>query len=150
MSAIDMSPQALAEACAENLGRDDNASAGLGIKLESVEPGRAVMSMRVRDDMLNGHSNCHGGFIFALSDSTFAFACNSRNAVSVASGCSIDFVRPGRAGEVLTAVAEERNLAGRTGVYDVTVTNEDGEDVAYFRGKSHRIKGSVLLEQEEQ
>ncbi len=149
MSAIDMSPQALAQACADSRSIGDNASAGLGIKLVSVEPGRAVISMRVRDDMLNGHSNCHGGFIFALSDSTFAFACNSRNAVSVASGCTIDFVRPGRVGEVLTAVAEERNLAGRTGVYDVTVSNEDGEDVAYFRGKSYRIKGSVLPAQKD-
>ncbi len=143
-----MDPQMLADTCADHLIRGDKASAGLGIQMVSVKPGCAEMCMEVREDMLNGHNSCHGGFIFALSDSAFAFACNNRNAVSVASGCTIDFVRPVRVGEVLTAVAQERHLAGRTGVYDVTVSNESGEDVAYFRGKSHRISGSVLPVQE--
>jgi len=150
MSGAEMNPQALAQACAEMMYSADNASQALGIKLVSVEPGRAVMSMRVRSDMLNGHQTCHGGFIFALADSTFAFACNSRNAASVASGCTIDYLRPGREDELLTAVAEEKHLAGRTGVYDVTVTNERGEDIAYFRGKSYRIKGDVLPIEETQ
>ena len=144
MKESQLDPMALAAACAESMYRADNASQALGVKLESVEPGRAVMTMKVRRDMLNGYSTCHGGFIFALADSAFAFACNSRNVSTVAQGCSIDYVRPGREGETLSAVAIERNLAGRTGLYDVTVSNESGEDIAYFRGKSYRIKSTVL------
>lgn len=141
-----MDPMVLAAACAESMYRSDNASQALGITLQGVEPGHAVMTMKIRQDMLNGHSTCHGGFIFALADSAFAFACNSRNVSTVAQGCTIDYVRPGREGELLTAVAVEKNLAGRTGLYDVTVSNESGEQIAYFRGKSYRIKGAVLSE----
>jgi acyl-CoA thioesterase len=100
--------------------------------------------MPVRDDMLNGHAICHGGLIFALADSAFAFACNSYNLSTVASGCAIEFIAPAREGDVLTARARERQLAGRTGVYDVEVTNARGEVVALFRGKSYRIKGHVV------
>ncbi len=100
--------------------------------------------MRVRADMLNGHLTCHGGFIFSLADSAFAFACNSYNLTTVASGCTIEFVAPARENDVLTAVARERSASGRTGVYDIEVTNQHGAAIAFFRGKSYRIKGHVL------
>jgi acyl-CoA thioesterase len=100
--------------------------------------------MTVRADMLNGHAICHGGFIFTLADSAFAYACNSYNLTTVASGCAIDFVAPAREGDVLAAMARERSVSGRTGVYDAEVTNQRGETVAYFRGKSYRIKGHVV------
>jgi acyl-CoA thioesterase len=94
--------------------------------------------------MLNGHATCHGGFIFTLADSAFAFACNSYNLTTVASGCSIEFVAPAREGDVLTAVGCERSASGRTGVYDIEVRNQRGESVALFRGRSHRVKGHVV------
>ena len=122
----------------------DAASQGLDMKVEEMAPGYARLTMRVRPDMLNGHKTRHGGFIFALADSAFAFSCNSRNVSTVASGCTIDFLAPGFEGDLLTAVAQERSLAGRTGVYDVTVTNQDGRNVAIFRGRSYRIKGQIV------
>ena len=118
----------------------------MGIELVSCEPGRAVMRMTVREPMLNGHEICHGGLIFTLADSTFAYACNSRNVNTVAAGCSIEFLKSGRAGDVLTCEGVERVLQGRHGVYDMTVTNQDGEVVAVFRGKSTQIKGNVIPE----
>lgn len=137
-------PQELARAVGQTMYAADAATRGLGIEVEDIGPGYARLSMRVRPDMLNGHQTCHGGFIFALADSAFAFACNSRNASTVASGCGIDFLAPGFAGDHLTAVAQERSLAGRTGVYDVTVTNQDGRQLALFRGRSYRIKGQIV------
>jgi acyl-CoA thioesterase len=125
----------------------DPASIALGMRIASVAPGRAEVSMTVRPDMLNGHAICHGGFIFTLADSAFAYACNSYNLVTVASGCAIDFLAPARAGDVLTAHAAERSSAGRTGVYDIDVTNQRGESIALFRGKSYRIKGHVIDEE---
>lgn len=139
-------PQALAELTAKTMYDGDAASQALGARVVSVGPGQASMSMTVRADMLNGHKTCHGGFIFALADSTFAFACNSRNAATVASGCTIDYLAPGFEGDVLTAHAVEYSLAGRTGVYDVQVTNQDGKRIAIFRGRSYRIKGQVVGE----
>lgn len=137
-------PQALAELTAQTMYAHDQASQALGAQVVSVAPGKAGMSMTVRSDMLNGHKTCHGGFIFALADSAFAFACNSRNAVTVASGCTIDFLAPAFEGDVLTAHADEYSLAGRTGVYDVHVSKQDGTRVAIFRGRSYRIKGQVV------
>lgn len=137
-------PQALAEAASKAMWDRDEASKGLGITLEEVRPGYARMKMRIRPDMLNGHLICHGGFIFTLSDSTFAFACNSRNLNTVASGCSIDYLAPARGGDILTAEGTERSLSGRTGVYDIAVTNQQGITVALFRGRSYRIKGEVI------
>ena len=102
--------------------------------------------MTVREDMLNGHAICHGGFIFTLADSAFAFACNSYNLTTVASGCAIDYMAPAREGDLLTARARERSVSGRTGVYDIDVCNQRGETVALFRGKSYRIKGHVVEE----
>jgi acyl-CoA thioesterase len=122
----------------------DNATQGLGIKLVDVGPGSARMQMRVRPDMLNGHATCHGGFIFTLADSTFAFACNSYNLQTVAAGCTIEFLAPAHEGEVLEAKATEQARSGKTGVYDVVVTNADGKKIALMRGKSHQISGSVI------
>ncbi len=136
-------PQQLAELAARSMYDKDAASQALGALVESVAPGQAAMTMTVRADMLNGHKTCHGGFIFALADSTFAFACNSRNLVTVASGCTIDFLAPAFEGDVLTATADEYSLAGRTGIYDVQVSNQDGKQIAIFRGRSYRIKGLV-------
>ncbi|MGB3288081.1 MAG: hydroxyphenylacetyl-CoA thioesterase PaaI [Burkholderiaceae bacterium] len=139
-------PQALAALTAKTMYDGDAASQAIGARIVSVGPGTASMSMTVRADMLNGHKTCHGGFIFALADSTFAFACNSRNAATVASGCTIDYLAPGFEGDVLTAQATECSLAGRTGVYDVLVSNQDGKRIAIFRGRSYRIKGQVVGE----
>jgi acyl-CoA thioesterase len=138
--------QALAERVARAMYERDPASIGLGMHVESVAPGRAEVSMTVRADMLNGHAICHGGFIFTLADSAFAYSCNSYNLVTVASGCAIDFLAPAREGDVLTARAAERSAAGRTGVYDIDVVNQRGEKIALFRGKSYRIKGHVVDE----
>ena len=136
--------QALAERVAEGMYARDRASQGLGIRIIGVAPGTAELTMTVRGDMVNGHAICHGGFVFTLADSAFAFACNSYNANTVAAGCSIEFLAPSRLGDVLTARARERVLSGRSGIYDVDVTNQDGEPVAVFRGKSARIKGHVI------
>ena len=114
------------------------------MELLSCEPGRAVMRMKVREPMLNGHRICHGGFIFTLADSTFAFACNSRNRATVAAGASIEFLKPGQLDDVLTCEGVEQLLQGRHGVYDMKVTNQRGETVAMFRGKSAQIQGNVL------
>ena len=116
------------------------------MELLSCEPGRAVMRMTVREPMLNGHEICHGGLIFTLADSTFAFACNSYNKVSVAAGCSIEFLRPAHLGDVLTCEGVEQTLQGRHGIYDMRVSNQRGEVVAMFRGKSAQIAGTVIPE----
>jgi acyl-CoA thioesterase len=136
--------QALAERVASAMYSRDTASKTLGIGIEQISPGLATLTMAVRPDMLNGHAICHGGFIFTLADSAFAYACNSYNLNTVASGCSIDFMAPAREGDVLTAHAHERSVSGRTGVYDIEVTNQRGEKIALFRGKSYRIKGHVV------
>ena len=138
--------QALAERVAAEMYAHDPASRAMGMKITKVGPGRAELTMTVRADMLNGHAICHGGFIFTLADSAFAFACNSYNLTTVASGCTIDFVAPAREGDVLTAVAQERSVSGRTGVYDIEVHDQRGERIALFRGKSYRIKGHVIGE----
>ena len=119
----------------------------LQMELLACEPGRAVMRMRVREPMLNGHKVCHGGLIFTLADSTFAFACNSHNKVTVAAGCSIEFLRPAHLDDVLTCEGVEQLLQGRHGVYDMRVTNQRGETVAMFRGKSASIQGTVIPEE---
>jgi acyl-CoA thioesterase len=137
-------PQALADAVTQAMWSRDRATQGLGIQALSVKPGYALFAMPVRGDMVNGHHICHGGFIFTLADSAFAFACNSYNQNTVASSCSIDFLAPAREGDVLEAEAVERSLSGRTGVYDITVRTRAGKTVALFRGKSYRIKGEVI------
>lgn len=136
--------QELARRVGRAMFERDTASQALGMHIEEIGPGMARLGMTVRHDMLNGHQTCHGGFMFALADSAFAFACNSRNEATVAAGCSIEYLRPVREGESLVAIAQERAMIGRSGVYDVAVLGADGEPVALFRGKSTRIKGEVL------
>ncbi|HEX2541697.1 MAG TPA: hydroxyphenylacetyl-CoA thioesterase PaaI [Caldimonas sp.] len=123
----------------------DRASRGLGMRLLAIGAGTARLQMTVRDDMLNGHEICHGGFITTLADSAFAFACNSNNQVTVASGLAVEFLAPARSGDVLTAEANEVSRGGRTGVYDMVVTNQDGARIALVRGRSAALKGRTVV-----
>jgi len=134
-----MDAQAVAEKVRDVMLAGDAASRMLGMHITDVSPGRAVATMTVRADMLNGFALCHGGLIATLADSAFAFACNSRNALTVASGFGIDLLKSAQLNDVLTATAQEASLAGRTGLYDVTVRNQDGELIAMFRGRSYRL-----------
>lgn len=137
-------PQALAQEVADAMWSRDPATQALGMRIVAIAPGSATLAMPVRADMLNGHGICHGGFMFTLADSAFAYACNSYNQNTVASACAIDFLAPAREGDVLEAEAIERSRAGRTGVYDITVRIHGGKTVALFRGKSYRIEGEVI------
>ncbi|GAA2612137.1 hydroxyphenylacetyl-CoA thioesterase PaaI [Dactylosporangium fulvum] len=139
-----MEPLELARACADAMYAEDIASRSLGITIEGVGPGRATARMTVRDDMLNGHAIGHGGFVFLLADTAFAFACNTYDERTVAAGCDIEFLSPARSGDVLTATAVERIRRGRSGLYDVTVRRPDGEVVAELRGRSRAIGGALL------
>ncbi len=116
----------------------------MGMDLMECSPGRAVVRMEVKALHLNGHQICHGGFIFTLADTTFAFACNSHNKVTVAAGCSIEFLKSGQLGDVLTCVGVEQTLMGRHGIYDMQVNNQQGEVIAMFRGKSAQIAGTIV------
>jgi phenylacetic acid degradation protein PaaD len=136
--------QRIAERAAEALWRGDAASRRLGMQLESCSPGRATVTMRVRPDMVNGHRICHGGLIFALADSAFAFACNSYGDNTVAAGAAIEFLLPAREDDVLCATATERWRAGRAGIYEIEVRNQRAETVALFRGRSHQIAGRLI------
>lgn len=136
--------QALAEATRDAMFSRDRAAQAMGITVVAIRPGYALLTMVVRSDMVNGHHICHGGMIFALADTAFAYACNSYNKATVASACNIDFLAPGKEGATLSAEAIEQSLAGRTGVYDVTVKDDAGKTVALFRGKSYRINGEVI------
>jgi acyl-CoA thioesterase len=144
VSAVELSGDALAQACAQALLSRDAASRSLGIALEGARPGWARVSLRITETMVNGHAIAHGGVTFTLADSAFAFACNSRNEPNVALQASISYINAARLGDVLIAEAQERSSKGRTGVYDITVTRGDGELVALFRGVCYRIKGTVL------
>lgn len=141
-----MTPQEIAERCTEIMWPDDHAARGLGMKIVAVGPGSARLSMSVRQDMVNGHGNCHGGFIFALADSTFAYACNSHNVRAVAAGVDINFVAPAHLGDELVAAGQARHQGGRSGVYDIEVSNQNGKLIAVFRGRSSRIKGHFFEE----
>jgi acyl-CoA thioesterase len=136
--------QIVAEQCAELMWPRDLASQGLGIQIERIAPGEAVLSMPVRPDMANGHGTCHGGFLFTLADSAFAFACNSYDQPTVAAAAEISFLQPVHTGDSLRAEAREMYREGRNGVYDVEVRNADGVMVALFRGKSRTIQGQIL------
>ncbi len=140
----------IAKAAGDAMWADDRATQGMGMTLVSVTAGRAEITMPVREDMVNGHQICHGGFIFALADSAFAFACNSRNLVTVASGARIDFLRPAKLGDVLTAVSSAVHQGKRTGIYDSVVTNQKGTIIAQFRGNSATIGGALTHIKEEQ
>ncbi len=139
-----LSPEALARAAAEVMWAADRATRGLGITLDAIGPGRATLSLTVTEAMTNGHGTCHGGFIFALADSAFAFACNSYNQRTVAHMASITFLAPGRPGMKLTAEAREISRQGRNGIYDIRVSADDGTHVAEFRGHSRTVKGTHL------
>ena len=141
----ELSAQQLAEAVRDAMYRDDRASQALGITIDEVGPGRATATMTVRQDMLNGFAICHGGFIATLADTAFAFACNGYNELTVASGFSIDIVAPAKEGDVLTARGHEVSKAGRTGVYDIEVSNQRGERIAVFRGRSYTMKGKAVV-----
>lgn len=143
MSAPD--PQRVAEAVRDAMWRDDRASKMLGMQILAIAPGTATLQMTVRDDMLNGHDICHGGLVTTLADSAFAFACNAYNEVTVASGFDVNLVAAARLGDVLTARAHEVSKSGRTGVYDIEVSNQRGEKVAAFRGRSYTMKGKPVV-----
>lgn len=144
-----MTADELARACAESMWKHDDASRSLGMELVEVRAGFAELSMLVSQDMLNGQKICHGGYMFLLADSAFAFACNGYNQFTVAQSCKIDFLAPAFGGDVLTATAQERYREGRSGIYDCTVVNQDGKVIAEMRGNSRTVKGKHLPDQEE-
>ncbi|MEP3429337.1 MAG: hydroxyphenylacetyl-CoA thioesterase PaaI [Roseibium sp.] len=139
-----MRPYEIAEACAKQMWAKDTASQDLGMKLDQVEPGIAKISMTVSKAMTNGHGTCHGGYIFTLADSAFAFACNTYNQITVAQQCSITYLAPAHLGDHLIASAKEISRQGRSGLYDVTITNQNGDRIAEFRGNSRTTKGTIL------
>lgn len=139
-----LSADELARACSDVMWSNDNASRALGMEVLSISQGKAKMLMEVRGDMTNGQNHCHGGYIFTLADSAFAFACNGYNQHTVAQHCSVSFLRPAFLGDRLVAHATETYRQGRSGVYDVVVTNQNEEIVAVFRGNSRTIKGTHL------
>ena len=139
-----MDAHELARTCSQAMWADDAASRELGMELLSVEPGQAVLAMTVTPNMVNGHNTCHGGYIFMLADSAFAFACNTYNQRSVAQHCAITFVTPAELGDRLVARAVERSRVGRNGIYDITVSREEGLLVAEFRGHSRTIEGAIV------
>ena len=141
-----MTPQELAEAVRDAMWRDDRASKALGMEVRAIGPGTATLTMRVLEDMLNGHDICHGGLVSTLADSCFAFACNAYNELTVASGFDVNLVAAARLGDVLTASAVELSKTGRTGVYDISVVNQRGAAVAAFRGRSYSVKGKAVVE----
>ena len=146
LRAADLSPQALAEACAEAMWADDTATQHLGMRIDRIAPGEATLSMDLQPFMLNGHGLAHGGYIFTLADSAFAFACNGYNQRTVGHQASITYMAPGRQGDRLTATARELHRGKRDGIYDVFVTNDRGEKIAEFRGHSRTVKGTHLPE----
>jgi acyl-CoA thioesterase len=144
-----LSPDDLARACAEAMWKDDDASQGLGMEILDVKAGQATLAMTVKPHMVNGHGIAHGGFIFLLADSTFAFACNSRNERAVAAQCNISFIKPGKLGDRLVATAKEISWTGRSGIYDVRVT-VDGVAIAELRGHSRTVGGAWVPVAEKQ
>ena len=142
---LEKTPQQVAEYVRDGMLKNDAATQGLGMNVLEIGPGRATVTMSVRADMLNGHAICHGGFISTLADSAFAFACNSYDELTVASGFAIDFLAPARKDDMLTARCVEVSKAGRTGVYDTDVVNQRGERIAVFRGRSYTLKGKPAV-----
>ena len=134
----------IAQKCCETMWGNDVASQDLGMTIEVTKPGQAEARFEVRANMVNGYDICHGGFIFTLADSAFAFACNTYNRITVAACASIEFVRPARLGDKLLATAAEVHRGGRTGIYDITITNQDDDVVAIFRGRSHATREPVF------
>lgn len=145
MSQPGPSPQQIADHVGRGMLAEDAASRGIGIEIDAMAPGYARLRMRVRSDMLNGFKICHGGYITTLADSAFAFACNSRNELTLAASIVVDFIAPAQLDDLLTAEARELSLAGRTGLYDATVRNQRGEIIAVLRGRSHRLKDRSVV-----
>ena len=141
-----MTPKERAEKAAAIMWENDRASPWIGMRLDTIDEGRSKMSLVVQDNHVNGHDICHGGIIFTLADSAFAFACNSRNQNTVAQHNSITYISPGKLGDTLTADAKEVSLSGRSGIYDVTVTNQNNDVIAEFRGCSRAIRGQLFEE----
>ena len=139
-----MDKDEIARRSADAMWAEDNATQALGIERVSVGPGRAVMAMTIRESMTNGHGTCHGGYIFLLADSAFAFACNSHGQRTVAAHCSVSYITPGKLGARLVAEAVERQRGERSGITDVTVRDEAGAIIAEFRGHSRTIPGSLV------
>ena len=137
----------LARACVDVMYANDRASQNIGITVDEVREGYARLNLSIKPEMLNGHGICHGGFIFTLADTAFACACNTRNDVNLAQKCSIEYKRPGKAGDRLTATAEHKSQDGRYGIYHVTVNDQDGNLIALFEGQSCRVKGKLLKNQ---
>ena len=144
--AAKMHRQQLAEACVNALYQRDIAAQKMGIEVLSAAPGQASLVMGVSADMLNGHAICHGGFIFSLADTAFAYACNSHNKNTLAAGARIEYLAPARQDDILTATAKQRSQGGRTGIYDVCVCDAQGRTLALFRGNAYQIQGSVIRE----
>jgi acyl-CoA thioesterase len=136
-----LSPDDLARACAEAMWKEDGASKGLGMEILQIKPGEATLTMTVKPHMVNGQGIAHGGFIFLLADSAFAFACNTHNERAVAAQCNISFIRPGKLGDRLIAVAREISRTGRSGIYDVRVSVDDTA-IAELRGHSRTLGGA--------
>lgn len=141
-----MTPQQIAEQVREEMLAEDAATHWMGIAIREIGPGSCTADMTVRKEMVNGHGIAHGGLITTLADSAFAFACNAYNEVTVASGFDVNLLASARQGDVLTARAREISKSGRTGVYDIEVTNQHGEAVAAFRGRSYTMKGRAIVE----
>lgn len=142
-----MTAQQLAEASAKAMWAQDRASQGLDMKLEHVAPGEATLSMTITDRMANGHNNCHGGYIFTLADSAFAFACNAYNQLTVGHQAAITYIAPATVGDRLTATCRELQRKGRSGIYDVRITNQNGDQIAEFRGHCRTVKGVHVPEE---
>jgi acyl-CoA thioesterase len=145
MTQPELSPQQLAEIVRDCMFKEDAVAQSLEIHFEVVGSGYAKLRMTVRGDMLNGFKTCHGGFITTLADTAFAYACNSNNDVTVTSGLRIDFLAPVNRGDVLTAEAKEICLTGRTGIYDISVRNQDEQLIAVMRGNSYRLMGRNVV-----
>jgi acyl-CoA thioesterase len=139
-----ITPQAIAEAASNAMHERDHVAHHLGIEIEAIKPGFACLTMMVKQTMVNGHDICHGGMIFTLADTAFAHACNSYNFNTVAAGCSIEYLAPAKLHDVLRASAQEQLISGRTGIYDVVVSDQHNKTIALFRGKSARIKGELV------
>ncbi len=142
----DMTPEEIAQACGRIMYAEDTSSQHMGIELLEVRPGYARLTLTVRRELTNGHGICHGGYIFLLADTAFAYSCNSRNERAVAAGASIEFLAPAHEGDVLTAEGVEQHRSGRSGIYDMRVTDQTGKLIAVFRGKSATIRGHFLDE----
>ena len=139
-----MDDLAIAKQCRDTMYAADVAVRALDIKVEVTGAGRAEAELEIRSEMLNGHEVCHGGYLFTLADTAFAYACNSYNLVTFAAGASIEFLRPAKLGDQIVAVATERHRGGRTGIYDVVLSNQDGAEVAVFRGRSHSTRDTLF------